>query len=632
MNFKRPLVIFVMGVSGVGKSTIGNLISKEYSIPFFDADDYHPAENIEKMKSGQSLNDIDRIPWLKTLNELASSEIKKHSCVIACSALKNKYRTILQHGIEFHTKWIFLSGTFDLVQQRMKLRNEHFMPSSLLKSQFEILQIPSNAITIPIHQSLEKIMAQIKNDLFEKSEFGVIGLGVMGTSLARNLASKGANISIFNRHVAHKEEHIALDATQEHPELKNAKPFDNLKQFINSLQKPRKILLMVNAGKPVDAVIDNLLPLISENDVLIDGGNSHFEDTLRRIESLKNSKVHFIGAGISGGEEGALNGPSIMPSGDIDGYKFVQPFLEKIAAKDKINNPCCTYIGPEGSGHFIKMVHNGIEYAEMQLLAEVYFIFKKAGKNPNEIAKILESWKSKANSYLLEITIDILKTKEGDDWLLNKILDTSGNKGTGNWTTIASAQLGMPSTMISSALFARYISSFKDARLELSKKSNQGNVNIQVDAAIVFSGYQFARIINHSQGFNLIQEASKFYNWNLNLSEIARIWTNGCIIRSNLMEDLIDHLKDTSNLMLNDTLNDILKEDYEGVKQLVSACVLNEIPTPCLSDALNFFNNYKTAYSSANMIQAQRDYFGAHTYERLDDTTGKAYHTNWKNL
>ena len=553
MDLKRPIALFIMGVSGVGKSTIGELLSNKLKIPFFDGDDYHPEKNVKKMAQGQALTDEDRYAWLVKLNELAKEQIVQNSCIIACSALKESYRDILKKNIETSIKWIFLNGTFDQISNRLKLRKGHFMPTSLLKSQFEVLENPIDALNFNIIHSPTKIVQQIVNDLSKKTEFGLIGLGVMGKSIARNLASHQFGLSLYNRHVDGSEENVALNFKNKFSELSTSMPFDDLKLFVNSLQTPRKILLMVNAGKPIDIIIESLIPLLSENDVIIDGGNSHYKDTEKRINSLKKHKINFIGAGISGGEEGALKGPSIMPGGNKNAYKIVQPFLESIAALDKNNNSCCTLIGENGSGHFTKMVHNGIEYAEMQLLAEIYFILKQTGKNPDEIAAILEKWKPKADSYLLEITIDILRKKEANDWLINKIVDVSGNKGTGNWTTIATAELGVPSTMIPTALFARYISSFKEERVQLSKVYSSENQNFTIDEDQLLDAYQFARIINHHQGFKLLYEASSSYKWNLNVSEIARIWTSGCIIRSSFMEQLVEILKNDTNILLNAT-------------------------------------------------------------------------------
>ncbi|MCL4162441.1 UNVERIFIED_CONTAM: hypothetical protein GTU68_027798 [Idotea baltica] len=390
-------------------------------------------------------------------------------------------------------------------------------------------------------------------------------------------------------------------------------------------------MLMVNAGKTIDYVIEELLPHLSKNDIIIDGGNSNYIKTKERFDYLKTKNIHFIGAGVSGGEEGALKGPSIMPSGNIEAYKNVQPFLETISAKDQNSLPCCTYVGPEGSGHFIKMVHNGIEYVEMQLLAEVSTILKALGQNPDGIANVLETWKDSVNSYLLEITTAIFRKKEGNDWLVNKILDKAGNKGTGNWTTIASAELGVPSTLIASALFSRFISFYKEERIQLNKsfeKSNNSELNISIND--VLEAYQFARIINHYQGFKLIHEASTIYSWDLCLSEIARIWTEGCIIKSTLMQSLVEVFKDTTNILTNPQLIESINQYKPSVKKVVSQCVLNDITVPSLSESIQFFSGIKTANSSANLIQAQRDYFGAHTYQRLDDDALKSYHTNWK--
>ena len=630
MNSNKQLAIFIIGVSGVGKSTVGKLLSQELAIPFFDGDDFHPKENIEKMKIGQPLVDTDRLPWLKSLNNLAKQQLQKNSCIIACSALKEAYRVILKKGIESQIKWILLDGSFNLIQDRLNKRSAHFMPSSLLKSQFDILDKPLEAIKVDVILSPKEMVNQIKKELMGKSEFGIIGLGIMGKNLARNLASSGFRISIFNRHLKGIEEGIALKAKKEFEEFSEALPFDNLEAFISSLQSPRKILLMVNAGKPVDNILEQLVPLLSKNDIVIDGGNSHYNKTKERQILLEKHHLHFIGVGISGGEDGALNGPSIMPGGNKNAYQFVQPFLEAIAAKDSKGNPCCAYIGEDGSGHFVKMVHNGIEYAEMQLLAEVYFILKHLGKNPDEIATILESWRTTVNSYLLEITIEILRKKEKSDWLIDKILDISANKGTGNWATVAMAELGIPSTMISAALFSRYISAFKDDRIKMSHVYPKKNTDFKIDISNLSEAYQLASVINHHQGFQLLNQASETFNWQLKLSEIARIWSNGCIIRSAFMEDLQYILRENSPILLNKKVIALVVKLKSSLSTIVVQSILNDIPISCFSEAINFLNGYSQDQSSANLIQAQRDYFGSHTYQRIDDLSGKSYHTNWR--
>ena len=623
-----------MGVSGSGKSTIGKLLSQEFNIPFYDGDDFHPKENIEKMSSGRPLNDKDRQSWLEALNGLALKELKKSNCIIVCSALKQKYREILIQNIETQSEWIYLSGSYDLISKRLNSRENHFMPSDLLKSQFDILEEPRDALRVDISLSPNEIIKTIKRGQTETTELGIFGLGVMGKSLCRNLAKSGFKISMYNRHVVDTEVEVAKNFKTQFSELSEAKAFDDIAAFVNSLQQPRLILLMVNSGKTIDLVIENLLPHLSENDVLIDGGNSNYKKTKERFDYLKSKNIHFIGAGVSGGEKGALNGPSIMPSGDKEAYALVQPYLEAISAKDKNDLPCCTYIGSEGSGHFIKMVHNGIEYVEMQLLAEVTTILEALGQNPDAISDTLGSWKNAASSYLLDITALLLKKKDNDgDWLVKKILDIADNKGTGNWTTIASAELGVPSTLVATALFSRFISFYKDERLQLNKLFDKTETSeLNLTSIEILEAYQFARTINHYQGFKLINEASNTYKWNLNLSEIARIWTNGCIIKSTLMQDLVETLKHDANILTNTKLIDCVNQYKLAAKKVVQQSLLNDIATPALSEAIQFLNGITTTYSSANIIQAQRDFFGAHTYRRRDDDSGKSYHTIWDKL
>lgn len=466
-----------------------------------------------------------------------------------------------------------------------------------------------------------------------KSDFGVIGLGVMGKSISRNLASKGFRLSLFNRYVAGKEENVAKDFAASYPELKNASPYQDLKAFVKSLDTPRKILLMVSAGEAIDALIKELMPLLQVEDVIIDGGNSFFKDTERRAQIVQAKGFEFIGTGVSGGEEGALNGPSIMPGGDEKAYKLVRPFLKAIAAKDDDGLPCCTYVGEGGAGHFVKMVHNGIEYAEMQLLAEVYEVMRfSGGKEPEEIATILEGWMTTSlNSYLLEITVDILRKKENGEYLIDVILDQAGNKGTGGWTTAVVTELGEPATMITAALFGRYLSEIKSERIKAENDFGITEINNQeIDTVALKNAYQLSRIINHHQGMKIISAASKVYGWKLNLSEIARIWTNGCIIRSDLMKSLIPLLKKTDNILLNDNFLSIAKDTRKDLTTIVTTILQAGQTLPCMSAALNYINGYTAAQSGANIIQAQRDYFGAHTYKRKDDPSGKAHHTIWK--
>ncbi len=404
-------IYIVMGVSGAGKSSVGQALSKSLKLPFYDGDDYHPQANIDKMRQGIPLEDSDRWGWLKNLNQLAKEALKKEGAVMVCSALKEVYRQELSKDLSTACEWIYLKGSYELILERIQARAGHFMPPELLQSQFNTLEAPKNAIEINVSAPLSEIIQTLEMRLNEQKEFGLFGLGVMGKSLARNLARNGFKIALFNRHLAGVEEGVAKNFKDDFPDLKEAAAFDEIAAFVNALETPRKIMLMVNAGPIVDHVIEDLLPFLSKGDILIDGGNSNYKDSKRRLDYLSSRQIQFIGAGVSGGEEGALTGPSIMPGGSKEAYASIQPYLEAIAAKGEDGKPCCSYIGEEGSGHFVKMVHNGIEYVEMELLAEMYAILTTLGKNPAEIANIFESWKSVSNSYLLEITIDILRKK-----------------------------------------------------------------------------------------------------------------------------------------------------------------------------------------------------------------------------
>lgn len=618
-----------MGVSGAGKSSVGQALSKSLKLPFYDGDDYHPQANIDKMRQGIPLEDSDRWGWLKNLNQLAKEALKKEGAVMVCSALKEVYRQKLSKDLSTACEWIYLKGSYELILERIQARAGHFMPPELLQSQFNTLEAPKNAIEINVSAPLSEIIQTLEMRLNEQKEFGLFGLGVMGKSLARNLARNGFKIALFNRHLAGVEEGVAKNFKDDFSDLKEAAAFDEIAAFVNALETPRKIMLMVNAGPIVDHVIEDLLPFLSKGDILIDGGNSNYKDSKRRLDYLSSRQIQFIGAGVSGGEEGALTGPSIMPGGSKEAYASIQPYLEAIAAKGEDGKPCCSYIGEEGSGHFVKMVHNGIEYVEMELLAEMYAILTTLGKNPAEIANIFESWKSVSNSYLLEITIDILRKKEGNTPLVEKILDVAANKGTGNWTTIATAELGVPSTLIANALFARFTSSFKTQRQKVAAIFKHSTEVQTMEVTDLLKAYHFARIINHYQGFQLISEAAKTYQWNIVLSELARVWTNGCIIKSDLMKKLVPLLKESNDLLDAPSLQNELLLLKPIANKVVAQCILSEIPTSSLSESVNFLNQLKTDRSAANIIQAQRDYFGAHTYKRIHDPLQKNHHTIW---
>lgn len=461
-----------------------------------------------------------------------------------------------------------------------------------------------------------------------KAVFGVIGLGVMGKSISLNIAEKDFDLSVYNR-VEEGEAGIVKDFLATNDTFKNISGYTDLPAFVKSLERPRKILIMIKAGAAIDSVLGQLQPLLSEGDIIIDGGNSHFSDTKRRVESLKKDQLHFIGCGISGGEEGARKGPSIMPGGDLKSYRAVAPVLEAIAAKDANNDPCCAHIGPDGAGHFIKMIHNGIEYAEMQLLAEAYALLS-VSMNNEEIAHIFSQWNaSDLSGYLLEITIDILQKKEGDQYLLDIILDKAGSKGTGSWSGKTAFDLGVPATMISSSVFARYLSSLKEKRMALSKTVGKRSKTEIPDIVNLEKAYRFARIINHHQGFQLMKEASAHYDWNLNLSEIARIWTNGCIIRSGFMEASIEMLKKHEDHLAYPELFEQLIDTEAAIRETIRQSLSNRVTVDTFWAAYNYWVSMTTENLPANLIQAQRDYFGAHTYQRKDADPSQFFHTNW---
>ncbi|WP_224482976.1 NADP-dependent phosphogluconate dehydrogenase [Robertkochia aurantiaca] len=632
MNLQRPQAIILMGVSGSGKTTIGRLLSERTGILYYDADDYHPRENINKMKNGQALNDDDRLPWLSKLNELLKENLSKDkSCILGCSALRQSYRDILTSGLGPSFKFIHLKGSFETIEKRQKERKDHFMPAKLLKSQFDTLEDAPEAFQVSVEANPEELVNLIEDHLFNKTEFGIVGIGTMGKSLARNLGRKHIRLSLYNRHEAGKEENVARNAKNSYAELKESLAFDELPAFITSLQAPRKILLMIPAGPVIDSVIDELLPLLQPGDVLIDGGNSHYRDTLERSLKLSSLGYHFIGCGISGGERGALEGPSLMPGGDLKAYRIIAPYLKEAAAKDRNGEPCCSWTGGDGAGHFVKIIHNGIEYGEMQLLAEICTLLKISGHDNDEISAILSAWNDTfLEGYLLKITARIFAFRDKKGWLIDRILDKAGNKGTGSWATVAATELGVPATMISTALFERYLSFFKERRMVLSKSYNPIIEKTGFDTSEIKKAFRAARLINHAQGFELIAEGGNKHGWPLNLSEIARVWTNGCIIRSELMERLSERLKVQEDILQQTETKSILNNTAGSLKNTVARAITSGVSVPALSSAANYLNGITTAEGSAGIIQAQRDFFGAHTYQLKDDPNQNFYHTQWE--
>lgn len=465
-----------------------------------------------------------------------------------------------------------------------------------------------------------------------KQQFGVIGLAVMGKNLAMNIESRGYSVSVYNRSREKTDEMLKEVAGR------NFVGTYSLEEFVDSLEKPRKIMLMVKAGKPTDATIEQLKPFLDKGDILIDGGNTFFVDTQRRNKELSELGIHFIGTGVSGGEEGALKGPSIMPGGQKEAFELVAPIFQDIAAKVN-GEPCTTYIGPDGAGHYVKMVHNGIEYGDMQLISESYFLLKHVlGLSADELHQVFSDWnKGELDSYLIEITADIFKKKDEETGkpLVDVILDTAGQKGTGKWTSQSALDLGVPLPIITESVFARFISAMKDERMEASQV-------LRGPEAIDFTGDREAfiesvrkalymsKICSYAQGFAQMRVASEEYGWDLQYGDIAMIFRGGCIIRAQFLQkikDAYDRDGGLKNLLLDPYFKEIAESYQTALREIIGVAVQNGIPVPCFSGALSYYDSYRTATLPANLLQAQRDYFGAHTYQRVDKEG--IFHTNW---
>ncbi|MCU7364721.1 NADP-dependent phosphogluconate dehydrogenase [Lactococcus petauri] len=467
-----------------------------------------------------------------------------------------------------------------------------------------------------------------------QANFGVVGMAVMGKNLALNVESRGYTVALFNRTTAKTEEVVA-----EHPD-KNFVLTKTIEEFVAAIEKPRRIMLMVQAGPATDATIQALLPHLDKGDILIDGGNTHFPDTMRRNAELADSGINFIGTGVSGGEKGALEGPSIMPGGQKEAYDFIAPIFEQIAGKaPQDGKPCVAYMGPNGAGHYVKMVHNGIEYGDMQLIAESYDLLKRVlGLDNAEIQSIFEEWnEGELDSYLIEITKEVLKRKDDqgtDGYIVDKILDKAGNKGTGKWTSQSSLDLGVPLPLITESVFARFISTYKDERVKASSILSGPEVKFTGDKAEIVEKIRqalyFSKIMSYAQGFAQLRQASKEYDWDLPYGTIAQIWRAGCIIRAEFLQNITDAFDkdaDLENLLLDEYFIDITKRYQAAVRDVVSLAVQAGIPVPTFTSAISYYDSYRSANLPANLIQAQRDYFGAHTYERTD--MDGIFHYDW---
>jgi 6-phosphogluconate dehydrogenase len=462
-----------------------------------------------------------------------------------------------------------------------------------------------------------------------QADIGLIGLAVMGQNLVLNMNDHGFTVAVFNRTVAKVDAFLKKEAAGT-----QVIGTHSVQDFVATLKRPRKIMLMVKAGVAVDELIEELLPFLEKGDIIIDGGNSEFLDTNRRTKDLKAKGILFIGTGISGGEEGARHGPSIMPGGNPDAWDAVKPIFQAIAAKTPSGEPCCEWVGDDGAGHFVKMVHNGIEYGDMQLIAETYdFMHRGMGlKNP-DLEKTFAQWnKGVLDSYLIEITAKIFAFKENGGYLIDQILDAAKQKGTGKWTAVNALELGVPLTLIAESVFARALSSEKQERVKASEMYPEKRELFSHDLSDLHDALYASKITSYAQGFMLMRQAAKEYGWRLNFGKIALLWRAGCIIRSRFLENIKEAFQknpNLENLFLDPFFVKAMKGAEKGWRKSVSQGVIHAIPMPCHAAALSFFDGWKSARLPANLTQAQRDFFGAHTYERIDQPRGTFFHTEW---
>jgi len=469
----------------------------------------------------------------------------------------------------------------------------------------------------------------------KKYNIGLIGLAVMGENLVLNMESKGFSVAVFNRTTDKVDRFIGGRGKD-----KDIKGCYSIEELVNSLEKPRKVMMLVKAGKPVDIFIDKIMPFLDKDDIIIDGGNSYFPDTIRRTKYVEEKGFRYIGTGVSGGEEGALLGPSIMPGGSANAWSEVKDIFQPISAKVEGNVACCEWVGNDGAGHFVKMVHNGIEYGDMQMITEAYAIMKHVlGMSNEEMADTFEEWNTgELDSYLIEITKDILRVKDDitGNMMVDMILDAAGQKGTGRWTSEQALELGTPTSTIAEAVFARSMSAIKEERVEAAKELKGPEINFTGDKKEfldkIKQGLFASKICSYAQGYQLMKAAAEEYKWDLNYGDIALMWRGGCIIRAHFLGNIKEAFTknpDLQNLLLDDYFKQVIQNSQAAWREVIATAVVNGIAVPAFSSALAYFDGYRSAVLPANLLQAQRDYFGAHTYERTDKPRGEFFHTNW---
>ncbi|SUO95893.1 NADP-dependent phosphogluconate dehydrogenase [Suttonella ornithocola] len=639
--------LVVMGVSGCGKTTLAENLSAALGLPYAEADDFHPQANIEKMQSGIPLNDDDRYPWLIALRDWMDAQAKQgKSSIISCSALKKSYRELLSQATG-NIYFLHITGPEALHRERMLTRKGHFMPPALLRSQLdtlEPLENEENGIKIDLaltpSEQLDKGLeaAYGLSSHLQSQYIGLVGCGVMGAALAHNLVDKGNHVTVFDI-----DSNKAESTARYHPEHNNSGSIfvaDSWQNLVDKLTPPRTILLVVPAGKATDAAIEALSPYLNKDDIIVDLGNAYYKDTQRREFALREKGIHFAGCGMSGGENGARHGPSLMFGGSEHAYRKAASYLRTIAARADDGRPCFAYVGTDGAGHYVKMVHNGIEYADMQLIAEAYSLMLRAlNCPPIELAQYFQKWNQGVlSSYLMDITADILAHRDyTGKALVENIDDRAGQKGTGAWTTQNALEIGVSVNMIAEATFARNISMAEEMRQAAQMHFKQQSENLPSypegytlveDLEQALMG---AKIIAYSQGFSQIQSAEKEYGWQINLAQLAAIWRKGCIIRAEFLTEVITAYRQQPDLPLlaaDGHFSALLQRSLPAWRRVNCWAMQAGIPIPVLSAGLAFIDSLQTKTLPTTLIQAQRDYFGAHTYRRTDNEG--SFHTQWQ--
>ncbi len=619
------MFIIVMGVSGSGKTTAGKMLADRLGCPFYDGDDYHPSANVAKMAAGIPLNDEDRAGWLAALADLIRGGLaRRESGVIACSALKKKYRDVLRVDAK-QVKIVYLKGDYEAIWARMRTREGHYMKASMLQSQFDTLEEPAHALNVDVTLSPEDLVDYIMEHIMRKKyALGLLGLGVMGRSLALNFERNGYPV-------------IGYDLAPRLPTDFTVRVATSLEELAGALETPRVVLLMVPAGAPVDGAIASLIPHLEPGDIIVDGGNSYFTDTERRVKSLEAEGIQFVGMGVSGGESGALWGPSLMPGGSRPAWERVMPMFRAIAAVADDGAPCVAWMGGGGAGHYVKMVHNGIEYGDMQLIAEIYdLLHRGAGLSNSQLAEVFARWnEGELRSYLVEITAQVLRRvdEETGDSLVDLILDQAGQKGTGRWTSQIALEVGAPIPTINAAVVSRLLSGVKEERVRASQVLGgvtpfSGEPQALIEAAE--KALYASKVIAYAQGMSLLRTASEQYEWQLDLAAVVRVWREGCIIRAALLNDIaaaFEREPGLPNLLLDSVFAEAVLSRQAEWREVVQVAARLGIPLLAIAASLGYFDAYRSARLPANLIQAQRDYFGAHTYQRIDKPG--VFHTQW---